>query len=147
MLILNANRNLSRTDRQLEGQAEGHTRVKQYIPSPSEWGIIIQSAYSSVFINWRCAVILCGHDVKINELTCSGKNCMSKTVVKRHKSNKCEVLQSCCLAIVCKLCSIVQNNALIIPQNCAGGHHAACIQIVTTVLYFITKFLPILNKR
>lgn len=80
MLILNANRNLSRTDRQTEGQAEGHTRVKQYIPSPSEWGIIIQSAYSSVFINWRCAVILCGHDVKINELTCSRKNCMSKTV-------------------------------------------------------------------
>lgn len=127
MLILNANRNFSRTDRQTEGQAEGHTRVKQYIPSPSEWGIIIQNAYSSVFINWRC-----GHNVKINELTCSGKNCMSKTVVKRHKSNKCEVLQSCCFAIVCKLRSIVQNNALIIPQNCAGGHQTTCIQLVTT---------------
>lgn len=128
---------LRHTDGQTIGGTGGRTHK----------GKTIQSAYSSVFINWRCPVILCGHDVKINELTCSGKNCMSKTVVKRHKSNKCEVLQSCCFAIVCKLRSIVQNNALIIPQNCAGGHQAACIQIVTTVLYFITKFLPILNKR
>lgn len=54
----------------LNGRTDGRTHKgkTEHIPSPSEWGIIIQSPYSSVFINWRFAVILCGQSVKINEV-------------------------------------------------------------------------------